>query len=115
MSDFERCPCCGLPTLDARGRFELCPVCWWEDDGQDDPHADEVWGGPNKDYSLSHARANYLDHFDMYDEGKGIGVVANPSPARKMLLAYLRSVRDGERGWDERTLHGLLRGLTHDG
>jgi len=31
-----RCPCCASRTLTLRGGFEMCPVCWWEDDGQDD-------------------------------------------------------------------------------
>ena len=54
-----RCPCCGLPYLRRRGRYEGCPVCLWVDDGQDDPNADEVWGGPNAKESLSSARANF--------------------------------------------------------
>jgi hypothetical protein len=54
-----RCPCCHHLTLIERGAFETCPVCCWEDDGQDDPHADEVWGGPNGRLSLARARANY--------------------------------------------------------
>ncbi|MFF1770133.1 CPCC family cysteine-rich protein [Streptomyces sp. NPDC058249] len=29
------CPCCGFLTLDERGSYEICPVCFWEDDGQD--------------------------------------------------------------------------------
>jgi len=53
------CPCCHLLTLDARGDFEICDECGWEDDGQDDPHADETWGGPNGSLSLSDARASY--------------------------------------------------------
>jgi hypothetical protein len=36
-----RCPCCGYLTLMERAGYEICDVCWWEDDGQDDPHADE--------------------------------------------------------------------------
>ena len=52
------CPCCGFRTLRARGDSELCPVCWWEDDGQDDADADVVRGGPNW-VSLAQARANY--------------------------------------------------------
>lgn len=53
------CPCCGFTTLSALGGFEICPVCFWQDDGQDDPHAAEVWGGPNGDLSLAQARKNY--------------------------------------------------------
>jgi hypothetical protein len=34
-------------------------VCFWHDDGQDDPHADEVWGGPNKGLSLTAARRSF--------------------------------------------------------
>lgn len=39
--------------------FECCPVCYWEDDGQDDEDADVVRGGPNASLSLSEARENY--------------------------------------------------------
>ncbi|MFD0321268.1 CPCC family cysteine-rich protein [Lysobacter gummosus] len=55
-----RCPCCGGETLDERGQYEICSVCHWEDDGQDDDDADEIRGGPNRDLSLTQARANYL-------------------------------------------------------
>jgi Cysteine-rich CPCC len=55
----ERCPCCSHRTLAARGRFEICPVCSWEDDGQDDADADDVRGGPNGYLSLTLARTNY--------------------------------------------------------
>jgi hypothetical protein len=54
-----RCPCCGFKTLGARGGFEICPVCFWEDDGQDDHDADVVRGGPNGSLSLTAARANF--------------------------------------------------------
>lgn len=53
------CPCCGYRTLPERGGYDICPVCYWEDDGQDDPVADEVWGGPNYTLSLTQARATY--------------------------------------------------------
>jgi hypothetical protein len=54
-----RCPCCGCLTLDERGGYDICPVCFWEDDGQDDHDADVVRGGPNGRLSLTEARANY--------------------------------------------------------
>jgi hypothetical protein len=53
------CPCCGCFTLEERGGDEICPVCFWEDDGQDDHDADDVRGGPNSTLSLAAARANY--------------------------------------------------------
>jgi hypothetical protein len=66
------CPCCGYMTLDERGMFQICPVCFWEDDGQDDHDAGAIRGGPNYELSLSQARRNfakfgasaerYLDH-----------------------------------------------------
>ena len=31
----------------------------WEDDGQDDPHADKVRGGPNGRLSLAQGRLNF--------------------------------------------------------
>ncbi|MET8581776.1 CPCC family cysteine-rich protein [Streptomyces collinus] len=54
-----RCPCCGFVTLSERGAFEICPVCFWEDDGQDEHDASEVHGGPNHDLSLRQARRNF--------------------------------------------------------
>ncbi|HEX6497071.1 MAG TPA: CPCC family cysteine-rich protein [Acidobacteriaceae bacterium] len=55
-----RCLCCGSRTLTAPGVFDLCPVCWWLDDGQDESDADVVRGGPNGALSLTAARANFL-------------------------------------------------------
>lgn len=55
-----RCPCCGCLTLSCRAGFEICEVCFWEDDGQDEHDADVVRGGPNGSLSLRQARANYL-------------------------------------------------------
>ncbi|MEU5885034.1 CPCC family cysteine-rich protein [Spirillospora sp. NPDC047279] len=56
------CPCCAHLTLEERGYNEICPVCFWEDDGQDDHDADEVRGGPNRRLSLTEARRNYADY-----------------------------------------------------
>ena len=27
-----RCLCCGYRTLDERGAYDICPVCFWEDE-----------------------------------------------------------------------------------
>jgi hypothetical protein len=54
-----RCPCCRFKTLCGRAQYEICKVCFWEDDGQDDHDASEVRGGPNGTLSLSKARDNF--------------------------------------------------------
>jgi hypothetical protein len=54
-----RCPCCGYKTLEAPDAMALCPVCWWEDDGQEDADAGEVRLTVNGALSLDEAR----DHF----------------------------------------------------
>jgi Cysteine-rich CPCC len=53
------CPCCGYLTLTQRGWFEVCEVCFWDDDGQDDHDADVVRGGANARLSLTRARRNF--------------------------------------------------------
>lgn len=55
-----RCPCCNYKTLHGRGQDEICEICLWHDDGQDEAEVDEVWGGPNKRLSLRQARLNFL-------------------------------------------------------
>jgi hypothetical protein len=53
------CPCCGYLTLGEKspGTYEVCPVCFWEDDDVQsrDP---SFAGGPNK-INLTQARANF--------------------------------------------------------
>lgn len=54
------CPACGRATLAQRNGYDICSFCNWEDDGQDTPNADEVFGGPNGDLSLTEARRRSL-------------------------------------------------------
>lgn len=56
-----RRPCCHFATLSERGGYEICPVCFWEDDGQDDHDAELVRGGPNGLLSLVQARLNFAE------------------------------------------------------
>ncbi len=61
MTDHQKyaCPCCGYLTLDRHptDTFEICPVCFWEDDGvqYDDP---DYEGGANN-VSLHQAQHNF--------------------------------------------------------
>jgi hypothetical protein len=52
------CPCCGYLTLDDKpGSFDICPVCYWEDDNIQRNDSDYK-GGANG-ISLTEARENY--------------------------------------------------------
>lgn len=56
------CPVCHCATLAERGMFDICPVCFWEDDGSwSEEHPDEPNGGPNYALSLSQARKNFVE------------------------------------------------------
>jgi len=54
------CPCCGYLTLSAEppGTFEICPVCFWEDD--DVQFRDVTCTGGANEVSLVDARRNFL-------------------------------------------------------
>lgn len=53
------CPCCGYYTLEkkANNTFQICPVCYWEDDGIQ-LHDIDYKDGANKS-SLREARINF--------------------------------------------------------
>lgn len=52
-----QCPCCDHFTLEFRGQYDICPVCFWEDDGLDVDRPDEH-SGPNH-ISLREGRRNF--------------------------------------------------------
>lgn len=56
-----KCPCCNYKTLGGKppGTYDICPVCWWEDDPVqfDDPNYE---GGANK-VSLNQAKKNFVE------------------------------------------------------
>jgi hypothetical protein len=59
LSGRHPCPCCGFLTLagEPPGTYELCPVCFWEDDGAQWENPDQT-GSANRE-SLRIARANF--------------------------------------------------------
>lgn len=52
------CPCCDFVTLPERGNYLICPVCFWEDDGQDLDAIDQP-SGPNRGITLRAGRVNF--------------------------------------------------------
>lgn len=101
------CPGCGFPTLEERGGFNICDVCTWEDDGQDDG-ADSILSGlqtqgisisgPNGNLSLTENRINIgriLENNIELIDGE-----IDPDPARVLrTIAFYRQRREqiGER------------------
>ncbi|MFD8420850.1 CPCC family cysteine-rich protein [Streptomyces sp. NPDC059466] len=86
------CPCCKLPTLESRVEWEICHECGWEDDGQDDLNAAEVWGGPNGSESLTDARLRYAQYVETARETDARSM-ANGGQGRwlEACLSYRRS------------------------
>ena len=59
VNSLYACPCCGYATIAEPANFEICEICFWEDDGQDSRDTNACIGGPNA-VSLTQARFNYL-------------------------------------------------------
>ena len=53
------CPCCGRYIFDEKGKYEICPVCGWEDDPVQRREPD-LAGGANK-LSLNEARKAWAE------------------------------------------------------
>jgi hypothetical protein len=53
------CPCCGYVVFEEPRSYEICPICFWEDDPV---QAADPWfaGGANKP-SLAEAQRNYSE------------------------------------------------------
>ncbi len=57
-----KCPCCGMTTLTERLEWEICPVCRWEDDTDENAVGGlDIPSGANHELTLSEARANYRE------------------------------------------------------
>lgn len=55
QEELYSCPCCEFKTLSTKGEYDICPVCFWEDDGSTDP---SYYSSPNH-MTLSQARDNF--------------------------------------------------------
>lgn len=53
----HQCPCCDYFSLAKRGSYDICQVCYWEDDGQGLGQLDDV-SRPNH-ITLREGRLNF--------------------------------------------------------
>ena len=56
VPQMKACPCCRCLTLEVRGNYDICPVCFWEDEGD---CALDVSSPPNHGLTLAEGRENY--------------------------------------------------------
>lgn len=82
------CPGCGYPTLPGRGHHEICDVCNWQDDYQDDKEADEVWGGPNGHLFLTENRINIGRILEGIGSRKRGQIITDPAEVLVILQFY---------------------------
>lgn len=55
------CACCGYVTLaGGRGDYDICPICFWEDDPVQ--FADPLFKGGANPPSLAEAQRSYMEH-----------------------------------------------------
>ncbi|WP_276483359.1 CPCC family cysteine-rich protein [Paraflavitalea pollutisoli] len=87
------CPGCGYPTLTQRKGYEICLVCNWEDDGQDEAQADEVWGGPNGNMSLTENRLGIGALLQAKAAEQGAAILTEPGQVLP-ILEYHQEVID---------------------
>lgn len=101
------CPCCGYPTLDERGGYDICELCNWEDDGQDEPDVDKVRGGPNKSYSLTQARLNFEQRLVMYSQGDDPPIGGEGSDSELVAKRAIMAAFDAMPGSDHASVEQL--------
>jgi hypothetical protein len=77
------CRCCGYLTLTSYGRYDICPVCNWEDDPTTIFEPGERAGpGPNH-VSLTEGRRNFAQEGICDPWAKGRTTVRDPLPAER--------------------------------
>lgn len=88
------CPCCGYATLGERGGWDICRICWWEDDGQDNHNATVVVSGPNSNISLARARLNFILHGIFHPSRDDLRNVQDAVGGVKQLRKFVYSSSD---------------------
>jgi hypothetical protein len=97
------CPCCYMPTLEERAAYDICPICFWEDDGQDSDDADLNRGGPNHGYTLTEARENFKKYHTMYcpsDKNHFEREMSEIDIKKNIYQAFVKAIEsDSENDW----------------
>ena len=65
--NYHPCPVCGCLTLEEIGGYEICPVCFWEDDGDRDPDSKN---SANEGLTFLEGRENFLKYGAFHEKFK---------------------------------------------
>jgi hypothetical protein len=93
------CPCCGHLVFDGPpGSYQICPICWWEDDALQLEFATTLGGGANRP-TLLEAQRSFLEIGAC--EASALGHVRTVSPAdrRDPTWRPIDPVLDSFAGW----------------
>jgi hypothetical protein len=95
----ESCPCCGYPTLRTAQCYEICVLCFWEDDLDGPRFSSEQGVGANGMYSFDEGRANCAKYLTKYGPNDRKGTIEYFYPIRSIrrIVAYIfDQVAEGE-------------------
>lgn len=67
------CRCCSYLTIRERGNYEICPVCFWEDDGE--KNASEYSNANHM--TLSEGRINFQENGSSNKDSEGCIITGN--------------------------------------
>jgi len=99
------CPGCSFPSFSEDWSHNICIVCNWQHDGQDDPYANEIWGGPNYELSLTENRLNICR--TLKEKSEKIGGKINEAPSE--ILEIFKAHRHRMDSFDEDKMMNALR------
>ena len=90
------CPSCGFATLGERNRHEICKICNWQDDGQDNYNASDITGGPNYSLSLTDSRLLIGKELQAFAEESQGNIVSDPYQFISMFQDYVEIMANME-------------------
>jgi len=98
------CPVCGFYSLGERDSWEICGICYWEADGQDEYNKDNVKGGPNGNHSLASYRTALYSSIEKSKESR-----------TKSLIRKFHKLIEGQEIVDKSEIKKLISQLEKEG
>ncbi len=107
--DYYTCACCGYPTIEEPQTLEVCYLCLWKDNGQDDPHANEYWRGAYYGLTLSAAREHFAAYVACFDDSSRYPLFSEEQDpallrAKRACIALFEQMTRGDQAappWDK--------------